>query len=159
MKRIFFMTAFFMLLFNSGIKAQEQDDSDRLSAYKIAFFTKKLNLTSAEAEKFWPVYNDYSSRKSKIQVDRVTTMRYANMNEANITDQEMASIAQKLSQSYVDESNLTLSFTSQITKILPPRKIVRLYQAEAQYKLQLLKELNERRQGGGRPFRDRVDNN
>jgi hypothetical protein len=26
---------------------------------KIAFFTKRLNLTPGETEKFWPLYNEY----------------------------------------------------------------------------------------------------
>ena len=156
MKRIVFIIVVMLLVFNTGIRAQEQTDSDKLTAYKIAFFTKKLDLTPAEAEKFWPVYNDYSARKSKIQIERITTMRYVNQNEANITDQEMASMAGKLSQSYIDESNLTITFTGQIEKVLTPRKVVRLYQAEAQYKLHLLKELNERRQqGGARQFKQR----
>jgi len=156
MKKVIFAVLVLTLGFNNGIKAQEQNDSDKLTAYKIAFFTKKLDLTPAEAEKFWPVYNDYSARKSKIQIERITTMRYVNQNEANITDQEMATISGKLSQTYIDESNLTIVFAGQIEKILLPRKIVRLYQAEAQYKLQLLKELNERKQqGAGRQFKQR----
>ena len=48
-----------------------QGDGEKLTAYKIAFFTKNLDLTPAEAEKFWPVYNDYSARKSKLQADRL----------------------------------------------------------------------------------------
>ena len=35
-----------------------QGDGEKLTAYKIAFFTRNLDLTPAEAEKFWPVYND-----------------------------------------------------------------------------------------------------
>ena len=34
-----------------------QGEGEKLTAYKIAFFTKNLNLTPAEAEKFWPIYN------------------------------------------------------------------------------------------------------
>ena len=33
----------------------------KLQALKIAFITQKLQLTSAEAEKFWPVYNQYDN--------------------------------------------------------------------------------------------------
>jgi Spy/CpxP family protein refolding chaperone len=156
MKKVLFITMILLLSISSGIKAQEQNETDKLTAYKIAFFTKRLDLTPAEAEKFWPVYNDYSARKSRIQVERITMMRYINQNEVNISDQEMASMAEKLSQSYIDESNLTITFAGQIEKILTPRKRVRLYQAEAQYKLQLLKELNERREEGGvRQFKKR----
>jgi len=31
---------------------------EKLELFKIQFVTKKLNLTPAEAEKFWPLYNE-----------------------------------------------------------------------------------------------------
>lgn len=145
------ITAFIVLLVVSAfeVRAQGQDDLDKLTAYKIAFFTQRLNLSSAEAEKFWPVYNDYSARKSKIQLERVALMRYAMQNEANLSEQEISSTADKLAQSFADEANLTVSFNSDIKKILPPAKVIRLFQSENQYKQQLLRELNQRRQGPG----------
>ena len=131
------------------MKAQGQEELDKLTAYKIAFFTQRLNLSSAEAEKFWPVYNNYSARKSKIQLERVALMRYAMQNEANLSEQELSSTADKLAQSFADEANLTVAFNGDIKKILPPAKVIRLFQSENQYKQQLLRELNQRRQGPG----------
>jgi hypothetical protein len=34
---------------------------EKIQALKIAFITQKLKLTPAEAEKFWPVYNQYNN--------------------------------------------------------------------------------------------------
>ncbi|HUW91551.1 MAG TPA: hypothetical protein VMV74_00185 [Bacteroidales bacterium] len=145
------LTATVALLFITvmAMKAQGQDDLDRLTAYKIAFFTQKLSLTSAEAEKFWPVYNDYSARKSKIQLERVALMRYAAHNEANLSEQELSSTADILAQSFAEEANLIVTFNADVKKILPPAKVIRLFQSETQYKLQLLRELNQRRQEKG----------
>ena len=44
---------------------------EKLNTYKIGFFTKKLNLTSSEAEKFWPVYNEYQKQKNQIQLEKI----------------------------------------------------------------------------------------
>ncbi len=149
MKKV--LTAIIVLLIVSAfeVNAQGQEDLDKLTAYKIAFFTQKLNLSSSEAEKFWPVYNDYSARKSKIQLERVALMRYAMQNEANLSEQELSSTADKLAQSFADEANLTVTFNADIKKILPPAKMIKLFQSETQYKQQLLRELNQRRQGQG----------
>ena len=149
MKRL--LTSIIALLIISAftVKAQGQEDLDRLTAYKIAFFTQRLSLSSEEAEKFWPVYNDFSARKSKIQLDRVALMRYAMQNEANLSEEELVSTADKLAQSFVDEANLTVTFNADLKKILPPAKVIKLFQAENQYKQQLLRELNQRRQGQG----------
>lgn len=128
-----------------------QGDGEKLTAYKIAFFTKNLNLTPAEAEKFWPLYNDFSARKNKLQADRLLLMRYAAQNEANMSDGEIASTADKLTQSFADEASMVVSFNESLKKVLPPAKVIRLYQVENQYKQQLLRELNQRRQGAPQP--------
>ncbi len=147
MKRILLLTVIMILACQYTAMAQDQRGADKLAAYKIAFFTKRLELTPAEAEKFWPVYNEYSLKKSKIQIDRLSMMRYVKQNESIITGDELNVTADKLTQSYIDESNLEITFVNEIKKILPPAKIIRLYQAEAQYKQQLMQELNSRRQG------------
>ena len=39
-------------------RAMNKEQRERLELFSIQFITKKLNLTPAEAEKFWPVYNE-----------------------------------------------------------------------------------------------------
>jgi len=124
-----------------------QSDSEKLTAYKIAFFTQRMDLTPAEAEKFWPLYNDYSARKNKLQFDRLSLMRYASQNETNMSDSELSSTADKLTGTYTDEAEMIVSFNKSLRNILPPSKVIKLYQVENQYKQQLLRELNRRRQG------------
>lgn len=47
--------------------ATAQDDSrydkEKLETARIAFITSRLNLTSEQAQKFWPIYNKYSEVK------------------------------------------------------------------------------------------------
>ena len=40
---------------------------------KIAYITKQLNLTTSEAEKFWPVYNTYIAEIKKAKKDNFQT--------------------------------------------------------------------------------------
>lgn len=149
MKRVICAVALLLIPGFQALTAQDQDNLDRLTSYKIAFFTQKLNLTSAEAEKFWPLYNDFSARRSKLQMDRAGLIRYASQNEANMSDKELTETSDKLVQTFVDESALIVSFNGELQKILPPSKVIRVYQAENQYKQQLLRELNERRREQG----------
>jgi membrane-associated HD superfamily phosphohydrolase len=39
-------------------KQMTKEQRERLELFSIQFITKKLNLTPAEAEKFWPLYNE-----------------------------------------------------------------------------------------------------
>lgn len=62
MKRIIFLT---LLVTSLYVTAQQQPQQPvqqptvNVMGLKIAFVTKQLNLSSEEAQKFWPVYYDY----------------------------------------------------------------------------------------------------
>lgn len=44
---------------------KKKDWKDRWKAEKIAYITDAMELTSAEAEKFWPIYNKCECEKKK----------------------------------------------------------------------------------------------
>lgn len=62
------------LLFGSFSYSIAQNDNkenraEKIQALKIAFITQKLELTSAEAQKFWPVYNRYETDLRQVIAD------------------------------------------------------------------------------------------
>ena len=119
---------------------------ERLDAYKIAFYTKRLNLTSQEAERFWPVYNEYQDKKNGIQQQRILLARNSNQNSVNMSDKELTDAGDKLISLQMEEANLALEFHKKFKEILSPEKVLRLYQAENQYRLTLLNELRDRKE-------------
>lgn len=136
------------LLIISSLPASAQNQNmENLNAYRIAFFTKKMNLTSQEAEKFWPLYNEYQDKKHHIQQERQLLNRNFNVNGDTMSDKEIADAGDKYISLEMQDASLSQELHSKLKAILPPAKIIRLYQAENQYKLQLLNELQNRRQG------------
>ena len=128
---------------------------EKLNNYKIGFFTKKLNLTSEEAEKFWPVYNDYQSQRNQIQLEKLKLNRNFNQNGSTLSDDQLEEMGDKYVECLVQESNLAVAFHKKIKEVLPPVKVILYYQAENQYKAQLLNELqNVRQQQKVRPGRN-----
>jgi hypothetical protein len=119
---------------------------EKFGAYKVGFFTKKMNLTSQEAEKFWPVYNDYQKQKNLIQREKIMLIRDFNQNESSLDDRQLTEMGDNLIKYLSDESALAVAFHRKIRDILPPAKVIKYYQAENQYKIQLLKELQENKQ-------------
>ena len=116
---------------------------DKLNAYKIAFFTRRMNLTSQEAEKFWPVYNEFQDKRNAIQSERQALNRNFNQNELNRTETELIEAGDKPVALQVQEAALAQEYQKKFKEILAPAKIIRLYQAENQYRLQLLNELKD----------------
>jgi hypothetical protein len=136
-----------VLIFLAGplmwLKAQNPN-LEKLNAYKIAFFTRKLNLTSQEAEKFWPVYNEFQNKRTSIQLERQSMNRNINQNELNMSEKEMIEAGDKHISLQVQEAALAQEYHKRFREILSPLKILRLYQAENQYRLLLLNELKDK---------------
>ncbi len=130
-------------------KAQESNpelnpNMEKLNAYKIAFFTRRMNLTTQEAEKFWPVYNEFQNKRGAIQLERQKLNRNINQNELNLSDKELIEAGDRFIALQVQEAALAQEYHKKFKELLTPQKIVRLYQAENQYKLLLLNEIKDR---------------
>jgi len=155
MKKILFLLL--IILTFPVIRTEAQNSNlEKLNNYKIGFFTKKINLTSTEAEKFWPAYNDFQSQRNKIQLEKLSINRDFNLNENSLSDSQLEEMGDKYVDCLVRESNLEVTFHQKLKELLPPAKVIRYYQAENQYKLQLLNELQnvkqEQRVRPGRRF-------
>lgn len=98
--------------------------TEKVDALKIAFLTQKLELTSAEAEKFWPVYNQYE--------DEIQSVRKENRN-GDMLDGE---------QKLLDTRK---KYKGSFEKILGPQKLNTLYSAEKEFRTILIKRLKDKR--------------
>ena len=59
-----------LLWVNINVFAQADNDvdkDDQIKALKIAYITKQLDLTPDEAQKFWPVFNQYETELKKVR--------------------------------------------------------------------------------------------
>lgn len=128
----------------TAIKAQNPN-REKLDAYRIGFFTKKMNLTAEEAEKFWPVYNDFQKQRNELQKEKINNIRDFNQNEGTLSDKELTEIGDNLINTFSKESELAQIFHKKLKELLPPAKVIRYYQAENQWKAQLLNQLQENR--------------
>ena len=143
MKRAFLIMLTAMLPVT--ILIAQNPNRERLDAYRIGFFTKKLNLSSDEAEKFWPAYNDYQKEKNGLQQERRELIRNFNQNGSILSDKELTEIGDKLIGTFSEESSMAESFHKKLKEVLPPAKVIFYYQAENQWKAQLLNQLQENR--------------
>jgi len=51
-------------------RQMNKEQRERLELFKIQFITKKLDLTPAEAEKFWPVYNEQKDATQRLMQEK-----------------------------------------------------------------------------------------
>lgn len=71
MKKLFTLLCLLAFLQISAQAQPERPPADRpnIQGLKIAFITKQLSLNTEEAQKFWPIYYDFSDKARKIRQD------------------------------------------------------------------------------------------
>ena len=144
MKRVTLFLIALLIVSFTALPAQNPN-RERLDSYKIAFFTKRLNLSPQEAQRFWPVYNESQKLKNQLQSEKITLMKTFNLGESSLTDNQITELGNKYCEILVKESEVAVALHKKLQEILPPAKVIRLYQAENQYRAQLLNELQDRR--------------
>jgi len=72
MKKILTILCFLACLHINANAQPERPPAERpnIQGLKIAFITKQLNLSSEEAQKFWPVYYDFGDKARKIRQEQ-----------------------------------------------------------------------------------------
>jgi hypothetical protein len=100
-------------------------------AQKIALISTKLELTPDEAQKFWPVYNEYESKKKQLNENfrnNREKKKHEEMSTAEIDNLMMAQI--EFEQKKLD---LKKEYVSKFKTVLPTEKVARLYMIENRF--------------------------
>jgi hypothetical protein len=131
----------FIFLFASFLGAQtKQDTRDNVNAAKVAFISEKMKLTPAEAEKFWPVYNEYEQKKENIRKERIKARKKFEKDEKTLTEKETEALIDTEVDCYDKEAEVTKERHKQFKKIFTMKKIAMLYKAEEDFKKELIKK-------------------
>ncbi|MGE5393680.1 MAG: hypothetical protein ACM3P1_02995 [Candidatus Saccharibacteria bacterium] len=146
---------FLLALFSMGVHAQERRGGnpemfEKIKAEKISFFTSKLSLTPAEAQAFWPVYNEYEKKRFDIQREVHRFERMPEDDFAKLSDSEIEKMTNDYINSFEKEAQLLKDYNKQFLKILPRKKVLMVYKAENEFRSHLIREF---RKGDG-PRRD-----
>ncbi len=141
MKR--FITMFFVamsvLLFADVVSnAQASGEYDKylsllrkdLRSEKKQLVAANMNLTEAEAVKFWPVYDQYIAEGAKLYDARVTLVKEYAANYEKLTDAQAKSLNKRSID--IDESTTRLrqKYVPLVAKVLPGKKSALFFQID-----------------------------
>ena len=138
------------LALNAQERKGREEYIEKFRSMKIAFFTERLELTPGEAEIFWPAYNEYEKEKREISHHR--HFRHRNIDEQleNMTDEEAEKKVDEMMEGRKKEVQLSTAFHEDLKKIFPPKKVMRFYITEIQFREYMLRKIRDERGGGPR---------
>ena len=134
MKKIYLLLV--LVSITTFVKAQDESVNTEkkqqgIDALKVAFISRELDLTPDEAQKFWPVYNQYAK-------DLKNTISRGN--DALDRDEKVL--------------NLRKSYKDQFSNVLGQQRMNKMYNAEGRFRNLLIKSMRNQNQ---RPQNQRVD--
>jgi hypothetical protein len=139
LKLITFSIVFFVA-FHALADRCDHFDFDKFKAKKIAYITDAINLTPAEAEKFWPVYNEFEKKKFTIMQEQRDLEGSLKEKIEDLPDEKYIELSKKIASFEKIEGDLFIEYNDKFLKILPPKKVIQLYVAEKEFKGFLLRE-------------------
>ena len=113
---------------------------EKIKAEKISFFTDKMNLTPAEAQTFWPVYNEFEKKRFDIQKEIHEFEHMPDEKYATLSDTEIEKMTNNYISSFEKEALLLKDYNKQFLKILPKKKVLTMYRTENQFRGHLIRE-------------------
>jgi hypothetical protein len=103
---------------------------EAVKADKKAVVTKNMDLTEAEAKKFWPLYEAYQKDLDKVtQRQNKAILDYVNQS-SSMTDANAKRIARELLDADAEEQRLRERQLKKLYAIMPARKAIRYLQIE-----------------------------
>lgn len=126
-----FITFFVLLVFISLVHSQPQrrdrearvSELKKIQAMELAFITKELNLNPTEAQKFWPIFNQYRN-------DLKEASQGKNYQDNLERQQKMLDVRKK--------------YRDKFTKVVSHDRANRVFGAEDEFKSLVRKEFQKR---------------
>ena len=115
-----------LLIATGSLLNAKAQDGERLQALKIAYLTKKLDLSPDEAQRFWPIYNKYTSDIRSIRQEQ----KEKNLSEIDV-EEKILGVRKK--------------YNGEFSKALNPDKVNTLFKSEKDFGAIIQRELQERR--------------
>lgn len=139
-----------LCLFSAAIFAQGgnlKHKKEQIKSLKVAFLTEQLQLTTDEAEKFWPIYNAFDDKQFELRREKMDAFR-KRMDDAelsNMSDKEASSLLTQIESTETEIYQLRKKLVSDLRPVISPLKILKLKKAEEDFNRKLLRQFKKKK--------------
>lgn len=116
---------------------------EKMESMKVAYLSNQLDLNTEEAERFWPVYNEYNRKRMDLRKSLMLAKR--DMRRKELSEEESQKELEAQLSIQEDELMLRKEYYEKFGDILPAKKLARLEPAERQFNQEVVRQLKERR--------------
>jgi hypothetical protein len=125
MKRLVIILGFLAGSVLTGSSQDTRGKDNKLEAIKIGYLTHKLNLSTDEAQKFWPLYRRYTDEIRQLK------MKSGNLDEISLEEKVV---------------NIRKKYKTEFTHAIPEERVNQFFKEDKEFSNIIRKELQEREQ-------------
>ena len=142
------------IFFISGLSFGQEvkNPGEKVRSLKIAYITQELELTAKEAEKFWPLYNEYDRKIRGLERNermKVRTIIKESNGYKNLTDNQADEILNRIYKIERQIFDTKKEMDQKLSKVISKKKILRLKHIEREFVRNLMNRLRSRKKRMG----------
>lgn len=135
----------------SGLSVIAQDQSEieqdpkaleKINSLRIAYISEKLGLTTEQAEKFWPVYREFSDKRRELRQELIVARKDLKQGQDPDKDAKLMKLGLDLKQRELD---LEKTYSDRLLKVITAQQILSLRKAEGDFQIMLRDLIQQRR--------------
>jgi hypothetical protein len=134
MRRLLTLVALAPLTFGSLLRAQDPAESQSaradIQAERTKLVAANLELTEAEAAKFWPLYDEYRGKQKKVNDRALALVEDFAANYEALSDEKAKELIKRQLEIENERLKLQKSYMDKFQKVIPPKKAARYFQIE-----------------------------
>lgn len=123
--------------------AQNKDARQKIESARIALITERLGLTPEQAEKFWPLYNEYNQQRRALVQELQDTRKGMDMN--NLSEDQSRQLMDMGLKIKERQLGLEKKYSKQLTDVISNQQMLSLRKAEEDFRKMLIERLEERK--------------
>lgn len=124
-------------------ESREKERDEKIDKLKIGFITTELALTTEEAEKFWPVYNELETKIKELRKANRKLEKEVNEGYEALTNEDAKKKMATLFENEEKEVALKKEYAGKISGIIGEKRSLKLLSLEHEFKRELLNHLKE----------------
>lgn len=119
--------------------AQDKPDREKIKALKVAFITERLNLSSKEAQLFWPIYNEHETNMEVLRAKEWSQVHNKIKQANTLSEKEADELLSLYNTLEKEKQDSYTSLFSKLKNVLSSKKTLLLIQSEHDFKRQLMR--------------------
>ena len=128
-----------------GDRAELEKKKEKIEAIKVAYLTEELELTVAESQAFWPVYNERQNKEHELREKQRTGFKKLSNDEPS--EKEVEKMLYSFADTQIAIEELRKSYLDDFIDVIGAKKTAKLMRAEKEFGRRMM----ERMKGKDRP--------